>query len=190
MDAVKASVSETPADVQIDFEQDYFALFGLPLRFDLDESALQHAWHGLQVQVHPDRFAHLSEAHKRRSMQWATHINEAFSTLRKPVSRAVYLLGLAGVSCDLETNTAMSPAFLMEQMTWREAVADARQARDGRALEAVHAELNQTVRGMLGLLAQDFEKKEYSLAADRVRQLMFVEKLQREVNDALEVLES
>ena len=41
--------------MSIDLTQDFFALFGLPRRYALDESALEAAWHTLQAQVHPDR---------------------------------------------------------------------------------------------------------------------------------------
>ena len=56
--------------MSIDLTQDFFSLFGLPRRFELDEPKLDHAWHELQSQVHPDRHAHLSDLEKRRSMQW------------------------------------------------------------------------------------------------------------------------
>ncbi|MFP5341193.1 MAG: Fe-S protein assembly co-chaperone HscB, partial [Gammaproteobacteria bacterium] len=76
--------------MSIDLKQDFFALFGLPRRYALEESALEAAWHELQSQVHPDRHAHLSDAEKRLSMQWATRVNEGFRTLRPPLARAQY----------------------------------------------------------------------------------------------------
>ena len=87
--------------MSIDLTQDYFALFGLPRRYALDEGALEAAWHELQGRVHPDRHAHLSDFEKRRSMQWATRVNEGFRVLRKPLARAQYLLELAGVDAAL-----------------------------------------------------------------------------------------
>ncbi len=112
--------------MSIDLTQDFFTLFGLHRRYAIDDAALEAAWHELQSQVHPDRHAHLSDVEKRLSMQWATRVNEGFRTLRQPLTRAQYLLELAGVDAGLETNTAMSPEFLMEQMEWREAVEEAR----------------------------------------------------------------
>ena len=54
------------------------------------------AYRDIQGQVHPDRFAHAGEAERRLSMQWATHANEAYQTLKNPLERAQYLLQLAG----------------------------------------------------------------------------------------------
>ncbi|MER2554112.1 MAG: Fe-S protein assembly co-chaperone HscB [Thauera sp.] len=177
--------------MSIDLTQDYFGLFGLPRRYALDEGALEAAWHELQARVHPDRHAHLSDVEKRRSMQWATRVNEGFRVLRKPLERAQYLLVLAGVDAALETNTAMSPEFLMEQMEWREAVEEAREAAEVSELEELHRRLlghAREVRGHLGV--QLDEERDYEAAADTVRRLMFIQKLQQEIDDALLALEN
>ncbi|NMG35183.1 Fe-S protein assembly co-chaperone HscB [Azoarcus sp. TTM-91] len=177
--------------MSIDLQQDYFALFGLPRRYRLDEAALEAVWHKLQAEVHPDRHAHLPDADKRRAMQWATRVNEGFRTLRKPLPRAQYLLELAGVDTGLETNTAMSPEFLMEQMEWREAVEEARVAAQVEELEQLHHRLQQHAREVLAELETTLDQaRDYPAAADTVRRLMFIEKLQHEIDDALEALES
>ena len=72
----------------LDLRQDYFTLFGLPRTFRIDADRLEKAYLDLQGKVHPDRFAHLSDAEKRLSMQWATHANGAFRTLRQPLTRS------------------------------------------------------------------------------------------------------
>ncbi len=177
--------------MSIDIQQDYFALFDLPRRYRIDESVLEAAWHDLQTEIHPDRFAASPEAERRRAMQWASRVNEAFLTLRKPLLRARYLLELAGVDTGLETNTAMSPEFLMEQMEWREAVEEARVAGDIGELEQLHQRLCARSREAFGGLARMLDdERDYAAAADRVRQLMFVEKLRQEIDDALEALET
>lgn len=177
--------------MSIDLTQDFFALFELPRTFALDESVLDHAWHELQSQVHPDRHAHLSDLEKRRSMQWATRVNEAYRTLKKPLPRAQYLLELAGVDADLETNTAMSAEFLMEQMEWREAVEEARAAGDVDELEQLHQRLRVHSREVMDGLGRELDDAhDYPAAADTVRRLMFIEKLQHEIDDALEALET
>lgn len=174
-----------------DLQQNYFELFNLPKRFQLDQAALEAAYHELHTQVHPDRHAHLPEAERRRSMQWATRVNEGFRTLRKPLSRAQYLLELAGVDSGFETNTAMAPEFLMEQMEWREAIEEARHAGDAEALEQLHARLRQRCRAAFDELQQSLDvKNDLAATAETVRRLMFVEKLQDDINDALEALEN
>jgi len=175
----------------IDLQQDFFALFGLPRRFRLDESTLELAYHDLQGQVHPDRFAHLPDVEKRRSMQWATRVNEGFRTLRKPLVRAQYLLELAGVDAGITTNTAMSPEFLVEQMEWREAVEEARAAGATDELEQLRQRLQVHAREVFAELEGFLDAQhDYPSAAEAVRRLMFIEKLQHEIDDALEALEN
>ena len=177
--------------MSIDLQQDFFALFGLPRRFRLDGAALELAYHDLQGQVHPDRYAHLPDVEKRRSMQWATRVNEGFRTLKKPLSRAQYLLELAGVDAGMHTNTAMSSEFLMEQMEWREAVEEARDAGATEDLGHLHTRLRHHAREVFDQLEREFDLDTDLIAAsETVRRLMFIEKLQHEIDDALEALET
>ncbi|MBE7421949.1 MAG: Fe-S protein assembly co-chaperone HscB [Zoogloeaceae bacterium] len=174
-----------------DFSQDYFALFALPRAYRIDAARLDQAYHAMQGKVHPDRHAHLPETERRLSMQWATQVNEAYRTLKQPLLRAHYLLRLAGAETDHESNTAMTPAFLMEQMEWREAVAEARAAGDHHELEKLMQRLERHAGEIRGEIEQSLDaKKDYEAAADAVRRLMFMEKLEHEIEDALEALEN
>ena len=175
----------------MDLQQDFFALFGLPARFEIDRDRLEQAYRDCQSQVHPDRHAHRSDAEKRVAMQWATHVNEAYRTLRKPLLRGRYLLSLRGVDAGIETNTAMAREFLMEQMEWREAVEEARDGGDVSDLEHLRQRLEHHARELLQLLGRelDGEGGDPETAADTVRRLMFIEKLEIEIDDALEALE-
>jgi len=174
-----------------DLQQDFFALFGLPRRFRIEEAALEAAYHDLHARVHPDRHAHLPDADRRRAMQWATRVNEAFRTLKQPLSRARYLVELAGVEAGFENNTAMSPEFLMEQMEWREAVEEAESAADATALEHLHQRLRNHTRELLGQLERQIDAEHaWNDAADTVRRLMFMERLRHQIDDALEALDN
>jgi len=175
----------------LDLKQDFFALFGLPTGFSVDMDRLEQAYLDIQGKVHPDRFAHLPDVDKRLSMQWATHANEAFRTLKSPLARGQYLLELKGIDPAFETNTAMSPAFLMEQMEWREALGEAREAADEEVLEDLARRIRHSNRSLIEQLAVQLDQQgDLDGAADTVRRLKFLEKLQHEINDALTALES
>jgi len=174
----------------LDLTADFFSLFELPRAFRLNLSELDSRFRDVQAQVHPDRFAHATEAERRLSMQWATHANEAYQTLKKPLERAKYLLHLAGHDIQAENNTAMPADFLMEQMEWREAVMEARGGRDHHELEHLYLRLQNDIRSRydeLGELLDD--RQDAAEATDRVRRLMFLEKLLYEIDDALASLE-
>ena len=161
---------------------DHFSLFGIAPRFDLDEHALSDAWRDVAARVHPDRFATASAAERRVAMQWSARVNEAYSILRDPLSRARYMCEQAGIDLQTETNTAMSPGFLMQQMTWREMLDDARAARHSpeglAAFDALHEAL-QAARAALKSSVSDLidNQRDFAGAGKQVREWMFVEKM-------------
>ncbi len=174
----------------MDFNADHFTLFGLPRVFNVDLGVLDARFREAQAQVHPDKFADASEADRRLSMQWATRVNEAYQALKKPLPRAQYLLHLAGQDVGAENNTAMPVDFLMEQMEWREAVQEARQAGQVDELEDLHFRLRDQIAERYAELGALFDKQaDYPAAADLTRRLMFLEKLQHDIDEALVALE-
>ncbi len=162
---------------------DHFSLFGLPSRFDLDAQALESAWRTVAAQVHPDRFATASPAERRVAMQWAARANEAYRQLRDPLLRARYLCEQAGVDLQTESNTSMDTAFLMQQMTWREMMDDARD--DAGVLAALRTELEEARQQMRTVLTHLLdEQRDYAAAGLKVREWVFVEKLAQELAHA------
>ncbi len=170
--------------------ENHFALFQMTPSFAIDAAQLDAAYREMQGRVHPDRFAAATDVEKRVAMQWATRANEAYQTLKNPLKRATYLCELNGVDLGIESNTAMAPAFLMQQMTWREALEDARHAKDLAALEGLDAELRTARQQQLDEIASLLAGGDYPAAGERVRQLMFVEKFGEEVGRAFESLEA
>jgi molecular chaperone HscB len=173
-------------DFHKDFHQDHFSLFGLPRTYALDRSELERRYHEVQVQVHPDKHSQDSETERRLAMQWATRANEAYKTLRQPLARARYLLQLAEV--DLDRSGALSTEFLVQQLEWREAVAEARNAADVTELEQLQRRCKAEMDEQYQKLAVDLDAGaaiDYTRVGDRVRRLMFQEKLSSDIDDAL-----
>jgi molecular chaperone HscB len=174
-----------------DFNQNYFDLFGLEKKFSVPQGILDRAYRDIQSQIHPDKFSHAGEAEKRLSMQWATRANEAYQTLKKPLSRARYLLQLNGVETQEETNTSMPTSFLMEQMEWREAVIEAKQERNHKSLINLHKNLITKRAELLAKLENQIDaEKNLDAACETTRKLRFLEKLGEEIDDAFESLET
>jgi molecular chaperone HscB len=167
----------------------HFDLFHLPAQFALDTQALDDAYRTVQAQVHPDRFAAAGDAQKRIAMQWATRANEAYRTLRDPLKRATYLLSLRGIDVGAENNTAMEPAFLMQQMEWRERIEDAAAAKNVDELDALLAELRDEERVRFTKLAALLDSGSDQAASEAVRQLMFIERVASEIDAQIGKLE-
>jgi len=174
-----------------DFQQDFFRLFKLSLGFQIDGATLEQNYRALQAKVHPDKSAHLSDAERRLSMQWATRVNEGYQTLKNPLNRARYLLSLHGVDTQEESNTAMPVDFLMQQMEWREGLDAARQKKDSAVLEEMEQRMQREVRNLQQQLAIDIdETRDYTAASGIVRKLKFLEKFAEEIGTAYDELDS
>jgi molecular chaperone HscB len=176
-------------DPMASLNDSHFDLFHLPVQFALDQPALDDAYRTVQAQVHPDRFAAAGDAQKRIAMQWATRTNEAYRTLRDPLKRATYMLSLRGIDVGAEHNTAMEPAFLMQQMEWRERIEDAAAAKNVDDLDALLTELRDDERVRFTKLAALLDSNADQAASEAVRQLMFIERIATEIDTQIERLE-
>jgi molecular chaperone HscB len=170
--------------------QNHFDLFQLPPRFDIDPAALDAAYRDVQGRVHPDRFVNASDAEKRVAMQWATRANEAYQTLRSPEQRARYLCELNGVDLQTESNTAMPMDFLMQQMELREALLEARAAKDAAALDELDAQVRGERKARLAQVGKLLDAGDYEAAAQGVRALMFLDRFGDELQHAFEALDA
>jgi molecular chaperone HscB len=170
--------------------KNHFELFQMPVMFEIDTQQLDAAYREVQGRVHPDKFVTATDAEKRVAMQWATRANEAYQTLKNPLKRAMYLCEMNGVDLATESNTHMPTAFLMQQIEWREALDEARDAKNQSALEQLENELIQKRALLLSLVTQHLNAAQYNDAGEQVRQLMFVEKFGDEVGRVFELLEA
>ena len=173
------------------FNQDHFALLGLPQRQGLDDVELERVYREVQRRVHPDKHAHRGESERRLAMQWAARVNEAYLTLKSPLKRAEYLLRLVGHDPEIERNTAMPTDFLVQQLEWRENVEQARAAADVDRLDGYHRDLRADIAAQHKELTTALDVDvDYAAAARMVRQLMFKDRLLHEIDDALAAAEA
>jgi len=165
--------------------QEYFALFGLPPRFAIDADRLNRAYREVLGQVHPDRHVGGGAGAQRAAMQMASLANQAYGVLRAEVSRAAYLCAQRGAAPDAPGAAATAPAFLEQQMQWREALEDARVHADGAALAALAHEVAGQRAALLAAIALALDERDDPAgAAVAVRCLMFVDKLTSELERA------
>ncbi len=103
-------------------KKNYFELLAQPCDFDLDLIALRHRYQLLQKNFHPDRYASKSDREKRLSMQHTTELNDAYSVLKDPLKRGLYLLSLHQPHLEnlSEEISIKDPVFLMVQFELRE----------------------------------------------------------------------
>lgn len=105
---------------------DYFDVFGLEPRLNLDLAALEHEFHRLSRKLHPDRFARASQSEKEWSLADTALLNDAYRTLKDPIRRTEYLLKLHGAEigeehagknrAENEMGPSRAPADLLEEV--------------------------------------------------------------------------
>ena len=167
--------------------QNHFDLFGLSPVYSIEGEALERSYREIQSKVHPDRFAHAGDAERRASLQWTTRVNEAYRTLKDPVQRARHLLELHGVDVAFETNTAMPPEFLMQQMELRESLEE---AKTPASLDEMRKRLRQNKAELQKQIAEALDtRKDYAGAASLVRKLQFLDRFDEEIDSAYERVE-
>ncbi len=170
--------------------QGYFELFELEPKFNIDLAKLESNFRKIQSESHPDRFVTAAPAEKLKSMLLATLANEAYQTLKKPANRAKYLLELQGIEAIAETNTKMPADFLMQQMEWREAIDDAKNANDISALDVLLRDMQQeasVLNKKLSLMIDD--NHDYHAATEATRKMIFIDKVCMDINKEIEKLE-
>jgi molecular chaperone HscB len=101
---------------------DYFSVFGLEQRLNLDLAALEHEFHRLSRRVHPDRFARAGDNERQWSLADTALLNDAYRTLKDPLRRTEYLLKLEGAEIGEEhsgrdkKDPSRAPADLLEEV--------------------------------------------------------------------------
>jgi molecular chaperone HscB len=172
-----------------DLTSNYYELFHLPVSFEVDLKALSERYRTLQSSIHPDKYANASDLERRLSVQQSARINEAFQTLKNPLRRARYLLELNGVDMNADTDTAMDPMFLMQQMELRERLEMVKDsAHPAEELLEINSDISGTLEGINRELTTIFSVHtvdDLPAARDCVRRMQFMTRLQEEA----EVLE-
>lgn len=157
---------------------DYFTLFGLPAQYQLDTQALSLRFQDLQRQYHPDKFASGTQAEQLAAVQHSANINQAWQTLRHPLMRAEYLLSLHGFDLSSEQHTVRDTAFLMEQLELREELDEIEQTKDEVRLEGFIKRVKTMFETRRRLMVEQLDSETWDRAADTVRKLRFLDKLQ------------
>jgi molecular chaperone HscB len=168
--------------MQSELSKNHFDLFGIPVGFVIDNVDLKSRYRELQKLTHPDRFSSASDAERRRSVQLAARVNEAYQVLSNPVSRTRYLLELGGMEIN-DQHTTADEGFLMEQMELREALEDIRHASDPvasvmRFLQDVEGRMRQLCDDIAAAFGQ--APPDLVTADQLYRKLQFIDKLRRE----------
>jgi molecular chaperone HscB len=168
----------------------HFELFNLEPAYAINGAALEQAYRDLQALIHPDRYAQAGDAERLASLQLTTRVNEAYRALKDPVQRAKHILELHGVDVAFETNTQMPTDFLMQQLELREELEGAVAKKNFAFLDALRSNLTKKKKSLEAEIGLRIDgERDYPGAAEPVRKLMFLQKIDDEIDAAYEAIE-
>jgi len=114
---------------------DYFAFLGLSRRLVLDPAEIEKRFRDLSRKFHPDYFYNAAPADRLASLERSSYLNDAYRTLKNPVSRIEHLLAIEGLPpATSEEGTAKVPPSLLEEVfALNEELDEIREARESGA---------------------------------------------------------
>ncbi len=89
---------------------DFFSFFGLPRKLEVDEAALEKEFYQLSRKLHPDLYSRASAREQHWSLEKTSQLNDAFRTLKDPITRTEYLLNLEGIQLEEQSKVATEQA--------------------------------------------------------------------------------
>jgi molecular chaperone HscB len=161
---------------------DPFATLGIPREFDVDLAVAEKRHRELSRALHPDRFVGTAPSERRAALGKAVEVNEAWRVVRDPIRRAEALLKLSGVSVGEGQEPKADPEFLMEMLELREALAEARQARDLSAVRRMARAIEERAAEVERRLGEGFAQGHAAQLVARVGELRFFRRFLEEVS--------
>jgi molecular chaperone HscB len=115
--------------LQVPEHSDYFSMLGLPRRLRLDMGLLEQKFLELSWKLHPDNFVNAKGEEREISLKRSSELNDAYRTLRDPVSRVEYLLAIEGTRKEGQTKQQAPPELLEEVFELNESLDELREAK-------------------------------------------------------------
>ena len=157
-------------------------MLGIGPSFDVDLPSLEKTHRELSRALHPDKFMGAGAGERRMALSKAVEVNEAWRTVRDPIRRAEALFQLAGVPVGERAEPKPTPALLMDMMEQREALAEAKAARDMTRVSALATEIEKRVGATERALSEGFQKGADTTLVQKLGELRFYRRFLDEVS--------
>jgi molecular chaperone HscB len=118
---------------QLPGSTDYFALFEMPRKLWIRMDVLEQKFLQLSWKLHPDNFVNATELERELSLKRSSELNDAYRTLRDPIARVEYLLGIENMRKEGEHKQQAPPELLEEVFELNESLDELREARSSGA---------------------------------------------------------
>ncbi|KAG7554321.1 Co-chaperone HscB C-terminal oligomerization domain [Arabidopsis suecica] len=161
----------------VDDSVDYFQIFGLEKKYELDPGSLEGKYKDWQKKLHPDLVHNKSQKERDYAAEQSAKVTEACRTLTKRLSRAMYIMKLNGVNVN-EEETITDPTLLMEIMELREAISE---ADDSTALNQIRSQVQEKLKQWSDSFVEAFESQRFDEAVKCIQRMTYYERACEEI---------
>ncbi|KAM7537739.1 hypothetical protein Aperf_G00000060304 [Anoplocephala perfoliata] len=171
----------------------YFEVFNLPPKMNIDLHELARRKRTLFQTFHPDKFVRASTEEKRIANTTASFINDACKVLTDPISRAEYILTLNGSECSSEDVPITDPSFLNSILELNEQVdevtnwirGDVPNDKIQRHLDEIHHSVSAQWDVELENIGDFINKEDLRRAQESLAKLKYFERVKQRLRDLI-----
>jgi molecular chaperone HscB len=148
-------------------EHFYFSFLGLPRKLTIAATELERRFRELSRKFHPDYYYNASPAERLASLERSSYLNDAYRTLRNPVSRVEHLLAIEGLpsSTSNQGTTQVPPALLEEVFALNEELDEIREQRETGSDPAALSARLEAARKPIDRKREEHERQLQELSA-------------------------
>lgn len=161
----------------VDGSVDYFQIFGLEKKYELDSGSLEGIYKDWQKKLHPDLVHNKSLKERDFAADQSAKVTEAYRTLTKRLSRAMYIMKLNGKNVN-EEETITDPTLLMEIMELRETIAE---ANDSKELDLIRSKVQEKLNKWSDSFVEAFESHRFDEAVKCIQRMTYYERACEEI---------
>ncbi|BAB08963.1 unnamed protein product [Arabidopsis thaliana] len=161
----------------VDDSVDYFQIFGLEKKYEIDPGSLEGKYKDWQKKLHPDLVHNKSKKERDYAAEQSAKVTEACRTLTKRLSRAMYIMKLNGVNVN-EEETITDPTLLMEIMELREAISE---ADDSTSLNQIRSQVQEKLKQWSDSFVEAFESQKFDDAVKCIQRMTYYERACEEI---------
>ena len=166
------------------FNQNYFELFNMEVKTNIDHKNLDQKYNTYQKQFHPDNFVNSTNYEKKLSLKYISYINEAYKTLKNDYFRGVYLLKLEGH--DIQDNS-LDNEFLLDQMDLREKIDEAKKMKDHVKLNKIQSDIVTNRDNCFKEFETLYKSNNYEESAKKMGEMKFFISIENDIKNYIDL---
>ncbi|ALD15520.1 CoA-transferase [Buchnera aphidicola (Aphis glycines)] len=161
----------------------YFTLFKLPKKFQINKDLLNQNFHKLQLKFHPDLFLNDSDSKKKWVLKKSIQINKGYTILKDSFNRSMYLLLLHGIKVDQEKLLSDNPCVLKKYFFLHEELETLKKKNnlDTMCFNDFLRRIEYEITDCENIINNEFRNKNWNEIINSTSQLLFLKKIKRKL---------